>query len=74
VGDWQGDMVPWAMLQQYRDLDFLQLSGARVVRIAVHPDLPKLGYGSRALELLRDYYQVGLPPCLIRPWPGWDLP
>eukprot|EP00884_Botryococcus_braunii_P019728 jgi/Botrbrau1/6439/Bobra.0034s0015.1 len=53
----QGDMVPWAMLQQYRDLEFLQLSGARIVRIAVHPDLPKLGYGSRALALLRAYYQ-----------------
>lgn len=58
----QGGMVPWAMLQQYRDLEFLQLSGARIVRIAVHPDLPKLGYGSRALSLLRAYYQVDPPP------------
>lgn len=33
------------------------LSGARVVRIAVHPEMPRQGYGSRALELLRRYYQ-----------------
>jgi N-acetyltransferase 10 len=29
------------------------LSGARVVRIATHPDYQRMGYGSRALELLQ---------------------
>ena len=35
-----------------QDPDFTSLSGVRIVRIAVHPDLPRAGYGSRAVELL----------------------
>lgn len=42
---------------QFVDQDFAGLSGARVVRIATHPDFQGMGYGSRALELLRDYYE-----------------
>ncbi|KAI3641737.1 hypothetical protein MIR68_000227 [Amoeboaphelidium protococcarum] len=51
-----GDLIPWAISQQFQDEDFATLSGARVVRIAVHPDYNRMGYGSRALELLLDYY------------------
>eukprot|EP00879_Flechtneria_rotunda_P023814 GHRR01025214.1.p1 GENE.GHRR01025214.1~~GHRR01025214.1.p1 ORF type:complete len:125 (+),score=73.75 GHRR01025214.1:97-471(+) len=40
-----------------QDPDFPSLSGARVVRIAVHPELSGAGYGSRALELLKRYFQ-----------------
>ncbi|KAK9836541.1 hypothetical protein WJX74_002758 [Apatococcus lobatus] len=53
----QGDMIPWTISQQYQDTDFPSLSGARIVRIAVHPDLNRAGYGSRTVELLRRYYQ-----------------
>lgn len=53
----QGDLIPWTVSQQYQDADFPQLSGARVVRLAVHPELQRAGYGSRALELLHRYYQ-----------------
>ena len=49
----QGDLIPWTVGQQMQDPDFPSLSGARIVRIAVHPDLPRAGYGSRAVELLR---------------------
>ncbi|KAI7905335.1 GNAT acetyltransferase 2-domain-containing protein [Cokeromyces recurvatus] len=52
-----GDMIPWLISQQYQDDDFASLSGARVVRIATHPDYAKMGYGSRALELLTNFYQ-----------------
>lgn len=52
-----GDMIPWLISQQYQDDDFASLSGARVVRIATHPDYAKMGYGSRALELLTSFYQ-----------------
>lgn len=52
-----GDLIPWLMSQQYQDEDFAGLSGARVVRIATNPDYASMGYGSRALELLRDYYE-----------------
>ncbi|GFR40676.1 hypothetical protein Agub_g1265, partial [Astrephomene gubernaculifera] len=53
----QGDLIPWTVSQQYQDPDFPALSGGRVVRIAVHPELGRAGYGSRVLELLRRYYQ-----------------
>ena len=33
------------------------LSGARIVRIATHLDLPSQGYGSRALQQLHAYYE-----------------
>ena len=52
-----GDLVPWTVAQQFQDENFAQLSGARVVRIATHPDAVKMGYGSRALSLLSAYYQ-----------------
>ncbi len=43
----QGDLIPWTIGQQYQDPEFPSLSGARIVRIAVHPELPRAGYGSR---------------------------
>ncbi|KAG8797416.1 hypothetical protein FRC18_008965, partial [Serendipita sp. 400] len=33
-----GDMIPWLVSQQFQENKFSQLSGARVVRIAVHPE------------------------------------
>ena len=44
------------MSQQFGDGNFAQLSGARVVRVAVHPAVQGMGYGSRAMELLFRYY------------------
>ncbi|VEU23397.1 DEKNAAC104576 [Brettanomyces naardenensis] len=52
-----GDLIPWLVSQQFQDDDFASLSGARVVRIATHPDYQDMGYGSRALELLNDYFE-----------------
>ncbi len=57
-----GDLIPWTMSQQFQDSDFARLSGARIVRIATHPDAQRLGYGTRALQLLLDYYQGRLSP------------
>ena len=51
-----GDLLPWTVSQQFQDPDFPSLSGARVVRIAVHPDVMGMGYGSHALKLLVDYF------------------
>ena len=53
----QGDLVPWTVATQFQDPDFPMLSGARIVRIATHPDLPSQGYGSRALQQLHAYYE-----------------
>lgn len=33
-----GDMIPWLISQQFQETRFGQLSGARIVRVACHPD------------------------------------
>ena len=55
-----GDLIPWTITQQFQDDGFAGLSGARVVRIAVHPDYAKMGYGTRALEALDAFYSGSL--------------
>lgn len=52
-----GDLIPWLVSQQFQDSDFAGLSGARVVRIATNPDYSNMGYGSRALQLLTEFYE-----------------
>lgn len=51
-----GDLIPWTISQQYQEPDFATLAGARIVRIATHPDVQKMGYGTRAIKLLLEYY------------------
>jgi len=60
-----GDLIPWTISQQFGDSNFAQLSGARIVRVAVHPSVQGMGYGSRAVELLYRFYNgeiVSLSP------------
>ncbi len=52
-----GDLIPWTISEQYQDNEFPLMTGIRVVRIATHPDCQRMGYGTRALELLCDYYE-----------------
>jgi len=52
-----GDLIPWLISQQFQDEDFAGLSGARIIRIATNPDYINMGYGSRALQLLTDYFE-----------------
>jgi N-acetyltransferase 10 len=52
-----GDMIPWVLSQQFNDNEFATLSGARIVRVATHPDVQKMGYGSKAIELLISHFQ-----------------
>lgn len=56
-----GDLIPWTVGQQYQDPDFPRLSGARIVRIATHPDYQGMGYGGQALALLKKYYEFKIP-------------
>jgi len=51
-----GDLIPWTISQQFGDSNFAQLSGARIVRVAVHPNVQGMGYGSRAVELLYRFF------------------
>ncbi|KAF6202384.1 hypothetical protein GE061_004783 [Apolygus lucorum] len=57
-----GDLIPWTIAQQFQDSEFPSLCGARIVRIATHPDYQSMGYGSKALELLKDYYEFKFQP------------
>lgn len=52
-----GDLIPWTVSEQFQDNDFALLSGIRIVRIATHPHAQKMGYGSKAIELLTKYYE-----------------
>ena len=52
-----GDLIPWTVSQQFQEDEFASLSGARVVRIAVHPEMQGMGYGSQALKLLERYFR-----------------
>ena len=52
-----GDLIPWTLSQQFHDSQFASLSGARIIRIATNPNYQSKGYGTRALELLQEYYQ-----------------
>jgi N-acetyltransferase 10 len=38
-----GDMIPWLISQQFQESKFALLSGARIVRIATHPDYSNVG-------------------------------
>ncbi|PFH37489.1 ATPase (DUF699) protein [Besnoitia besnoiti] len=53
-----GDLIPWTLAQQFVGEDFGALTGARVVRIACHPSLQRLGYGSAALQQLIDFFEM----------------
>jgi N-acetyltransferase 10 len=52
-----GDQIPWKFCEQFQDNVFPSLSGARIVRIAVHPGALRLGYGSAAVQRLASYYR-----------------
>ena len=40
-----GDLIPWTVSQQFQDASFASLAGARIVRIATHPDYQRMGFG-----------------------------
>lgn len=52
-----GDLIPWIVSQQFQEDGFAGFSGARIVRIATNPDYIQMGYGSKALDLLTDFYE-----------------
>lgn len=51
-----GDLIPWTISNAFQNYDFPQFSGVRILRIATHPSLQGRKYGSRAVELLKQYY------------------
>lgn len=48
-----GDLIPWTITQQFGEPDFAKLSGARIVRIATHPDYQGV---SMIFDIKNDFY------------------
>jgi len=55
-----GDLIPWNIREQFQDSEFPKLAGGRVVRIASHAKAVKMGYGSRALQQLAEFFEKKL--------------
>ncbi|TBU06459.1 helicase [Hamiltosporidium magnivora] len=51
-----GNLIPWTVYEHFIDTEFINKSGIRIVRIAVHPDFINMGYGSRALDLFCRFF------------------
>lgn len=47
-----GDLIPWNIVEQYGDKDFARLAGARIVRIATHPNYQKVIYQTWLLFIM----------------------
>ena len=45
------------MREQYQDDNFPKLAGARIVRIATHPQAQKMGYGQKVIEILSKFFE-----------------
>jgi len=45
-------MISWCLVEQFQDEQFAALAGVRIVRIATHPDVQGMGYGSKAMDLV----------------------
>ncbi|KAF8822215.1 ATPase (DUF699) protein [Cardiosporidium cionae] len=57
-----GDMLAWTLSQYFSDEDFGSLTGVRIVRIACHPQLHRMGYGSETIKRLLLFYKGhGIP-------------
>lgn len=52
-----GDLIPWTFSEQYLNKSIFDCLGVRVVRIATHKNSKRLGYGTRALGLLEDFFR-----------------
>nr|UXY86640.1 N-acetyltransferase 10 [Cryptomonas paramecium] len=48
----KGDLIPWVVSKHFMDSSFTEMSGLRIIRIAVHPDIQNMGYGSKIIKNL----------------------
>ncbi|MHA1378861.1 MAG: GNAT family N-acetyltransferase [Candidatus Helarchaeota archaeon] len=73
-----GNLIPWITITHFRNDEISKLKGARIVRIATHPELFQKGLGSKMLIQLEKYYMdhdfswigtsFGLSPELLNFW------
>ncbi|KAB7507756.1 RNA cytidine acetyltransferase [Armadillidium nasatum] len=52
-----GDLIPWFLVREQNNPKLGKMKAVRILRIATHPDYQSMGYGSRAIKLLKEYYQ-----------------
>ncbi|MHA1386145.1 MAG: GNAT family N-acetyltransferase [Candidatus Helarchaeota archaeon] len=52
-----GNLIPWIAVTHFRHGEFANLKGARIVRIATHPELYQKGLGSVILNQIEEYYK-----------------
>lgn len=45
-----GDLIPWSVSEQFNDREFPKLAGARVVRIATHPNYQRVSQFNAAVS------------------------
>ncbi|KAM0680824.1 N-acetyltransferase 10 [Glugoides intestinalis] len=54
----EGNLIPWVIFDNYFDNKFLESFGARIVRIAVHPNTLSMGYGSMVISKLTAFLEA----------------
>ena len=54
-----GNAIPWILNETYNCDEIFKTLGARIIRIAVHPKLQSMGYGSKSIDQLKDYFMNG---------------
>jgi len=52
-----GDLIPWTVGEQFQDKEFPCKTGIRIVRVATHSQAQRMGYGTRALQILSNFYE-----------------
>lgn len=50
-----GDLIPWNVCEQFGDKDFPQLCGARIIRIATHPNYQRVNIFQFSFENIIKY-------------------
>ena len=68
-----GDLIPWTISQQFQDSSFASLAGARIIRIATHPEYQRMGFGLKGsafstFRFLSDFDQIS---SYFQPWSFW---
>ena len=52
-----GDLIPWTLTNQFQDENFPTLSGARIVRIATHPDFQKVINSNLRWDMVQERFR-----------------
>jgi N-acetyltransferase 10 len=58
----EGDLIPWTLRTQFDDGEMTTRTGIRIVRVSVHPEMQKRGYGSCAIKQLLNFYGSPVDP------------